>query len=123
MPRQHPLEHDDVLDIKEGGYVVRRRPRAPYAPIRARVRARFRIIRSTRRDTCHLARTRAAVDARCHMSAASLAVSETADAEACIIGSMISDLGGLARGIFNALLAPPGRKSLPRLLRHWPTAH
>ncbi len=75
-------------------------------------------IRSTRRDTCHLACTRAAVDARCHVSAASLAVSETAGAEACIKGSMISDLGGLARWIFNALLAPPGRGSLLRLPRH-----
>ncbi len=31
---------------------------------------------------------------------------------------MIVDLGGLARGIFIALLAPPGRGSLLRLPRH-----
>ncbi len=74
--------------------VVRRWPLATDVPIRVRVRARFRIIRSTWRNTCHLACTRDAVDARCHVSAASLAVSETAGAEACIIGGMISDLGG-----------------------------
>ena len=31
---------------------------------------------------------------------------------------LIVDLGGLARGIFIALLAPPGRGSLLRLPRH-----
>ncbi len=102
-----------------GGYVVRRGPRAVHPPVCARARETIRTIRSTRRDTCHLACTRDAVDACCHVSADSLAVSETAGAEACIKGSMKTDLGGLARGVFNALLAPPRRGSLLRLPRHF----
>ncbi len=94
---------------------VRRGPRSVHTPVCARARETIRTIRSTRRNTCHLACTCDAVDARCHVSAALLAVSETAGAEACIIGSMISDLRELDRGILNALLAPPGSGSLLRI--------
>ncbi len=80
--------------------VVGRWPLAVHAPIRVRVRESFRIIRKRRCATCHRAYTPGATDAPRHVSASSLAVSETAGAKVCIIGSMKSNLGRLARGIF-----------------------